>query len=109
MQILGKVNRIKGIYFSDVTVQNRRQVLKHQHEFMSRSFVVNEEGQRYSLKEISDKNISNPVLRRTELMTRLRGFEELSKELGHIGSFVTITCSSKYHCAYAKSGERNPK
>jgi hypothetical protein len=109
MQILGKVNRSRGIYCSDTTVQNRRLELKHQYEFMSRSYVVNEDGQRFSLKEISDKNVSNPVLRRNELMTRLRGFEDLSKELGHIGSFVTITCPSKYHCAYAKSGERNPK
>ncbi|MBU2279616.1 MAG: replication endonuclease, partial [Gammaproteobacteria bacterium] len=27
---------------------------------------------------------------------------------GHIGSFVTLTCPSKYHFAYASSGDRNP-
>ena len=75
---------------------------------MARTYIVNQDQQRYSLKEISDKNVSNPTIRKGELMTRMRGIEEIAKEHGHVGSFVTLTCPSKYHCAYASSGDRNP-
>ena len=42
-------------------------------------------------------------------MTRIYGFEKLSKEMGHHPIFVTITCPSKYHNTFASSGDRNPK
>ncbi len=42
-------------------------------------------------------------------MVRMRGFEELSKSHNHQGIFITITCPSKYHAVYSKSGQRNPK
>lgn len=106
---LGKVNRINGIYCSDYTATNR----KHQKELQSKKLetltMTNELGEKVSLKDIYDANVSNPILRRNELMTRMRGFEDVSKELGHVGIFVTLTCPSKYHNSFSKSGQRNPK
>jgi hypothetical protein len=77
---------------------------------MLKSLVMtNELGEQFSLHDVYEANVSNPTLRRNELMTRARGFEDMAKEFGNIGIFVTLTCPSKYHNAYSKSGQRNPK
>lgn len=109
MILLNKVNRIKGKYSSDLTVENRRLQRIHQQNTLGAINIINEAGERFSLKDIYEVNISNPVLRRNELMTRMRGFENLSKEMGHIGVFVTLTCPSRFHNSYSRSGDRNPK
>ncbi|EPY8419076.1 replication endonuclease [Klebsiella pneumoniae] len=64
--------------------------------------------ERISLIEQIDKSISNPALRRVELMTRIGGFEKVATESGYAGQFFTLTAPSKYH-AYTVFGHRNPK
>ncbi|PTT44897.1 replication endonuclease [Aeromonas sp. HMWF016] len=60
--------------------------------------VVNEAlGQECDLLEAMMASVSNPMVRRCELMVRMRGFEELAKEQGHVGLFVTLTAPSQYH------------
>ncbi|MFQ2050977.1 replication endonuclease [Aeromonas veronii] len=60
--------------------------------------VVNEElGQECDLLEAMMASVSNPMVRRCELMVRMRGFEDLAKEQGHVGLFVTLTAPSQYH------------
>ena len=105
---LNKVHKLAGIYCSDITASNRKFQKARQLKMMEGISLVNEHDQRYSLREIYELNPSNPINRRNELMTRMRGFEDIAKELGHIGDFITLTCPSKYHAAYAKSGDRNP-
>ena len=105
---LNKVHKYAGIYCSDITASNRKFQKARQLKMLEGIILVNEHDQRYSLREIYELNPSNPINRRNELMTRMRGFEDIAKELGHIGDFITLTCPSKYHAAYAKSGDRNP-
>ncbi|WP_236591399.1 replication endonuclease [Serratia liquefaciens] len=64
--------------------------------------------ERISLIEQIDKSISNPALRRVELMTRIGGFEKVANDSGYSGQFFTLTAPSKYH-AYTVFGHRNPK
>ncbi|WP_279204417.1 replication endonuclease [Obesumbacterium proteus] len=64
--------------------------------------------ERISLIEQIDKSISNPALRRVELMTRIGGFEKVATESGYVGQFFTLTAPSKYH-AYTVFGHRNAK
>ena len=71
--------------------------------------IVNESNESFSLAELSDKNVSNPVNRKNELMTRMAGYEDIAKVQNHKALFVTITCPSRFHNTYAKSGDRNPK
>jgi hypothetical protein len=103
------VQKHKQIYASDLTVKKRKQQKARNENMLSSMNVINDIGQRFSLKDLSDLNVSNPTVRKAELMVRMRGFEELSKSHGHQGIFITLTCPSKYHAAFAKSGQRNPK
>lgn len=106
---LNQVNKFKQKYASNLTVLKRRQQLIHNEQLMGSFYLINEDNQRFSLKELSDLNVSNPKVRKAELMVRMRGFEELADELNHQGLFITLTCPSKYHAAYAVSGQRNKK
>ena len=106
---LNLVQKYKQIYASDLTVKERKQQKLRNEQMLSSMTVINDIGQQFSLKELSDLNVSNPEVRKAELMVRMRGFEELSKSHNHQGIFITITCPSKYHAAFAKSGQRNPK
>jgi hypothetical protein len=106
---LEQVSRVKGIYCSDLTAVNRKRQKEQQLHMLDSLIMTNELGEQFSLRDLHDVNVSNPTIRRNELMTRMRGFEDISKESGHIGIFVTLTCPSKYHNAYSKSGQRNPK
>jgi len=106
---LNLVNKYKQIYASDLTVKKRKQQNLRNEQMLSSMKIINDVGQQFSLKELSDLNVSNPAVRKAELMVRLRGCEELSKSHGHDGIFITITCPSKYHAVFSKSGQPNPK
>ncbi|MBK5014458.1 replication endonuclease [Pantoea sp. S62] len=63
---------------------------------------------RISLIEKYDGSVANPAIRRCELMTRIRGFENICNEMGFIGEFYTLTAPARYH-ATIKTGHRNRK
>ena len=106
---LGQVNSRKGKYCSDNTVKHRLIQKELQRQMLENLVIVNEKNESFSLAELSDKNVSNPVNRKNELMTRMAGYEDIAKELSHKALFVTITCPSRFHNTYAKSGDKNPK
>lgn len=108
-RILGLVNVKRGLYASDITVHKRRAQKAYHLQLLSSSYVINELGQQYSLKELSDLNVSNPAIRKAELMVRMRGFEELSKAQGDEALFLTMTCPSRYHAHLGSNGRPNPK
>ncbi|EKE70224.1 replication endonuclease [Gallaecimonas xiamenensis] len=108
-RILGLVNVKRGLYASDITVLKRRAQKAYHEQLLSSTLVVNEWGQQYSLKELSELNVSNPAIRKAELMARMRGFEELSKAQGDEALFLTMTCPSRFHAHLGTSGRPNPK
>lgn len=95
-------------YVSGFGLNYRRKQKRLNADYLCSTFIVNEDGQQFSLKEIADRSVSNPAIRRAELMVRVKGFEMVAKELGHVAEFYTITTPSKMH-AQLKSGTRNPK
>jgi len=105
---LGTVSAQANPYVSSHSLSFRRQQKLLSDKFQHNSYMVNELGERLSLKEIADSNISNPAIRRAELMTRAKGFEIVAQELGHIAEFYTLTTPSRMH-ARLKSGTGNPK
>jgi len=69
---------------------------------------VNELGDSFTLQELADFSVSNPVIRRNELMTRLAGYECCADRHGCEPVFVTLTCPSRSHARYGISGDGNP-
>lgn len=106
---LGMVRRGVALYVSDEAMQRIRHQRRRNRKMLEATTATNEEGQVFTLAELADVNVSNPAIRRSELMVRIRGFEEIARELGHVGLFITISCPSKFHSAYADTGKRNRK
>lgn len=94
-------------YVSDELLQRYVSHQQRNNRILHNTVAINEEGHEFTLHELSDRNVSNPRIRRAELMTRMRGFDNYAQLQGHIGYFYTITCPSKMH---AKSkGKPNKK
>ncbi|RFT11878.1 replication endonuclease [Providencia rettgeri] len=56
-----------------------------------------ETGERFDLFDKVMASVSNPAIRRMELMAQMAGIERVAKERGDVGMFITLTCPSKYH------------
>lgn len=105
---LGAVCKRRGGYCSVMTLRRRYGQKRRNRELLESLEAENESGQVYSLAELSDLGVSNPVNRRAELMTRIRGFEEWAgKEGGWSPVFITQTCPSRYH-SHNRAGVVNP-
>lgn len=111
---LGLVHRRAGLYASNETVARRRAQRAKNRKLLESIKAINEaqpEGRRneYTLAELSDLGMSNPELRRMELMTRLAGFDALALHEGHAAEFYTLTAPGQYHARHSDSGALNKK
>jgi len=107
-RMLNFVKKTSQIYVSDENLKRYLRQQQEQQKFLENMLAENEEGDIYLLSELKENSVSNPYIKKSELMVRCRGFENLSERLGHCGLFITITCPSKYHRAYSVSGDGNP-
>ncbi|GLR09089.1 replication protein [Mixta theicola] len=105
---LANVSKKHTPYASSMTVIEWREQKRRTREFLKGMELEDEEGNRISLIEKYDGSVANPAIRRCELMTRIRGFENICNEMGFVGEFYTITAPSRYH-ATIKTGHRNRK
>lgn len=105
---VGIVNRRNQIYASDLACSARQRSKRKTAEWLRDCVVVSDEGDQLELFEVVAASQANPVLRRNELMVRLRGFDEVAQAAGHAGLFVTLTCPSAFH-ATLETGARNPR
>ena len=107
-RLLGMVNQSRQIYVSNPVIRLRLAQKGANRAMLENLIATNQDGFSASLAELSDVSVSKPAIRRAELMTRMRGFEDISESLGHVAEFVTLTCPSKYHAANVGGG-MNPK
>lgn len=105
---LNLVNKRKSIYISEESLNCTRLIKKRNNSILSNLIAKNELGEEFTLKEIQELTVSNPKIRRSELMVRVAGIERYAKETGHIGVLITLTCPGRMHRSLFKSGERNP-
>ncbi|MGX2889260.1 replication endonuclease [Klebsiella pneumoniae] len=105
---VGNVSKKKHAYASKNCVTDWREQKRRTREFLKGLDLEDEDGNRISLIEKYDGSVANPAIRRCELMTRIRGFENICNGLGYVGVFYTLTAPSKYH-ATTKAGYRNSK
>lgn len=105
---IGHVSKKKSAYASKRCIAEWREQKRRTREFLKGLELEDEEGNRISLIEKYDGSVANPAIRRCELMTRIRGFENICHELGYAGEFYTLTAPAKYH-ATVQAGYRNSK
>lgn len=84
-------------YASKEAVKRRRAQNARNAATLAGITMENEDGQRFTLAELAAKTIANKALRRGELMTRLRGCEDLADGAGFGGVMFTLTCPSRFH------------
>ncbi|MCG7979597.1 MAG: replication endonuclease [Candidatus Thiodiazotropha endolucinida] len=95
---LGMVSKKAGIYCSDITLKTRRQQRARNRELADLiQMVCKETGEAVRLAEIIEHSLANPSVRRSELMVRIRGFDDYAVKYGHTALFFTLTLPSKYH------------
>jgi len=105
MRARGYVCKGKAAYCTDWALRRRTSQRQRTQTMLQAAVADNEIGEQISLFDAVQASVSNPVNRRNELMTRIRGFEELATERGHIALFGTLTAPSCYHAQHAGGGE----
>ncbi|SEL65051.1 replication endonuclease [Nitrosovibrio tenuis] len=106
---LGLVHKRRGKYVSDETLRRRQKQNRRNRTILEHCLATNELGQTFTLQELADLSVSNPEIRRAELMKRIAGFDAVALSLGHVGVFYTVTCPSRMHARSSKTGRENPK
>ncbi|MFJ5853821.1 replication endonuclease [Enterobacter cancerogenus] len=105
---LGNVSKKRTAYASKRCVTEWREQKRRTREFLKGMELEDEEGNRISLIDKYDSSVANPAIRRCELMTRIRGFENICQALGYVGEFYTLTAPARYH-ATVNAGYPNAK
>lgn len=105
---LANVSKKHTPYASTMNVIEWREQKRRTREFLKGMELEDEDGNRISLIDKYDGSVANPAIRRCELMTRIRGFEDICNEMGFVGEFYTVTAPARYH-ATIKTGHRNRK
>lgn len=95
-------------YVTDDTLRRRMEASRRNRAILESTELENDQGDVFTLAELADKSVSNKAIRRGELMTRIRGCEELAEALGYVGIFTTHTCPSRFH-AVLRHGAPNPR
>lgn len=109
LRAAGMVHRHASPYASGETVRRRQQQRRRNSAFLAERVALCEQtGEQLSLFDVAAASLANPALRRAEFMVRLRGFDEIGRDCGHVAQFVTITTPSRFH-ARGVAGEPNPR
>ena len=91
------VHRRAMPYCADTTLSRRTDQKRRNSDLLASMEAVNDEGDVFTLAELSELSVSKPENKRAELMVRMRGFEEVAQDLGHVGLFITTSAPSEYH------------
>jgi len=96
--IAGKVRKGVAPYLSRVALREFRDQKIANKKALANMIAKNElTGEEIEMLKIQERSISNPKIRRHELMVRMRGFETAAEEQNLKGGFFTATAPSKYH------------
>ncbi|QQN37338.1 replication endonuclease [Rahnella aceris] len=95
---IGNVNRGKSPYASKQAIREVKARRQSNLDYLKSCDIENvETGERFSLIDKVMASISNPEIRRMELMSTIAGIEGYAAEARDVGMFITITTPSKFH------------
>ena len=102
---VGQVQKKASPYASHSCQMEWKEQKRRNQKYLEKMMIENQDtGEQIPLDLQVYKSIANPAIRRVELMTRMRGFEDLADQLGYQGAFITLTAPAKYHSVHAKGG-----
>ncbi|MEY4474990.1 MAG: hypothetical protein RL248_757 [Pseudomonadota bacterium] len=94
----GEVNFQRSEYASKVAIRDVHSRRLANLEYLKSQQLENvETGERFDLIDKVLASISNPKIRRMELMSNIAGIEGFAASQHHCGLFITLTTPSKYH------------
>lgn len=106
---VGNVNRGASSYASKQAIREVKARRQSNFDYLNSRELENvETGERFSLIDKVMASISNPEIRRMELMTIVAGVQQAAEIKGDKGMFITITTPSKYHPTRT-IGKNSPK
>jgi hypothetical protein len=100
--------RRRQVYLTDDTVRRMLERDSASRAMLEAAEIESESGEVISLATAVDASVANPVIRRGELMTRIKGCEEWADANGWTGIFTTNTTPSRFH-ATDVAGKTNPR
>jgi len=105
---IGLVRRSQDIYISRLARAQKQAQARTLDRWIGERVVTSDDGIQLELAEVVERSLANCSIRRGELMKRMRGFEEIAQEEGHVSLFFTLTCPSAFHPALDEGG-LNPR
>ena len=106
----GEVNRNKYPYASKQAIRDVQARRLANMEYLKGCDLENvETGERVDLIDKVMASISNPEIRRMELMSTIAGIEKYAASERHVGMFITLTTPSKYHPTRVVGKKDNPQ
>jgi Bacteriophage replication gene A protein (GPA) len=104
---IGFIEKAGMVYVSDLALEWYKGKMRAQERYL-KSRTVSDGAIQLELWDVVQKSVSNKAIRRTELMTRMRGLEEYAKDQGDLPMFITLTCPSAYHArAHGRGHNQN--
>ncbi len=103
---VGRVQKQKQPYISDWAYRRWQHAQKRNRELLEGMEAENELGEVVSLADAAASSTANPHVRHSELMVRMRGYEEIANDMDLARGFFTLTAPSKYHARH-HYGPRN--
>lgn len=100
----GRVWAGRQQYITDETMRRKLNRDAQNAAMLERTELENEDGQIYTLADLAAVSVSNPAIRRGELMTRIRGCEEWAEAHGMAGVFTTQTAPGRFHAVHRHGG-----
>ena len=95
---LGEVCKQRGLYISASMFTRIQERVRRSFAYMATMQAeCLETGETLDMLDVLKGSVSNPEVRRAELMVRMRGFENYAQSQAHEAVFYTLTCPSKFH------------
>ena len=94
----GSVGRGRSLYVSEDCLKSRKgQISRNNSTLCALVAHCLETGEQLRMDEVAEKSVSNPSIRKDEMMCRMVGLQEWARDAGHMCHFWTLTAPSRFH------------